>query len=160
GIREFDELICRTPLPYVRAGIDDWQTSGHDFSKIFHHPKVASSVSRRHPDPQEHALDRALGNNRIAIAKPALEQVETVTIEMPIVNINRTVGTMLSNQVAIRYGHTGLPDDTITVKLNGTAGQSFAAFLAKGITFKLTGEGNDYVGKGLCGGRIVIKPPV
>ncbi len=160
GIRKFDELIGRTDLLDMRAGIEHWKASGLDFSKIFHQPKVASSVSRRHTESQDHGLDRALDNKLIALAKPALEKGEKVTIEMPIVNTNRTVGTMLSNQVAIRYGHTGLPDDTITVKLNGTAGQSFAAFLAKGITFELTGEGNDYVGKGLCGGRIVIKPPV
>jgi glutamate synthase (NADPH) large chain len=95
----------------------------------------------------------------IAQAMPALERGEKVVIETPISNVNRTAGAMLSNQVASRYGHAGLPDDTITVKLTGTAGQSFAAFLARGITFELTGEGNDYVGKGLCGGRIVIKPP-
>jgi glutamate synthase (NADPH) large chain len=160
GIRKFDDLIGRTDLLDMRAGIEHWKASGLDFSKIFHQPKVASSVSRRHTESQEHGLERALDNKIIALAKPALEKGEKVTIEMPIVNTNRTVGTMLSNQVAVRYGHDGLPDDTITVKLNGTAGQSFAAFLAKGITFELTGEGNDYVGKGLCGGRIVIKPPV
>ncbi len=160
GIRKFDDLIGRTDLLDMRAGIKHWKASGLDFSKIFHQPKVASSVSRRHTESQEHGLERALDNKIIALAKPALEKGEKLTIEMPIVNTNRTVGTMLSNQVAVRYGHDGLPDDTITVKLNGTAGQSFAAFLAKGITFELTGEGNDYVGKGLCGGRIVIKPPV
>jgi len=160
GIRKFDDLIGRTDLLDMRAGIEHWKASGLDFSKIFHQPKVASSVSRRHTESQEHGLERALDNKIIALAKPALEKGEKLTIEMPIVNTNRTVGTMLSNQVAVRYGHDGLPDDTITVKLNGTAGQSFAAFLAKGITFELTGEGNDYVGKGLCGGRIVIKPPV
>lgn len=160
GIRKFDDLIGRTDLLDMRAGIEHWKASGLDFSKIFYQPKVASSVSRRHTESQDHGLDRALDNKIIALAKPALENGEKVTIEMPIVNTNRTVGTMLSNQVAIRYGHMGLPDDTITVKLNGTAGQSFAAFLAKGLTFELTGEGNDYVGKGLCGGRIVIKPPV
>ncbi|MDP2248064.1 MAG: glutamate synthase-related protein, partial [Nitrosomonadales bacterium] len=160
GIRKFDDLIGRTDLLDMRAGIEHWKASGLDFSKIFHQPKVASSVSRRHTESQDHGLDRALDNKIIALAKPALEKGEKVTIEIPIVNTNRTVGTMLSNQVAVRYGHEGLPDDTITVKLNGTAGQSFAAFLAKGITLELTGEGNDYVGKGLCGGRIVIKPPV
>lgn len=160
GIRKFDDLIGRTDLLDMRAGIEHWKASGLDFSKIFHQPKVASSVSRRHTESQEHGLERALDNKIIALAKSALEKGEKVTIEMPIVNTNRTVGTMLSNQVAVRYGHDGLPDDTITVKLSGTAGQSFAAFLAKGITFELTGEGNDYVGKGLCGGRIVIKPPV
>ncbi|CAG0977431.1 glutamate synthase (NADPH/NADH) large chain [Methylophilaceae bacterium] len=158
GIRKFDDLIGRTDLLDMRAGIEHWKASGLDFSKIFHQPRVDSSVSRRHTESQEHGLERALDNKLIQLARPALENGEKVVIDMPIVNTNRTVGTMLSNQVATRYGHNGLPDDTITVRLTGTAGQSFAAFLANGITFELTGEGNDYVGKGLCGGRIVIKP--
>ena len=160
GIRKFDDLIGRADLLDMQAGIAHWKARGLDFSKIFHRPKVADSVSRRHTESQEHGLERALDNKLITAAKPALEKGEKVVIDTPILNTNRTVGTMLSNQVAVRYGHAGLPNDTITVKLSGTAGQSFAAFLAKGITFELTGEGNDYVGKGLCGGRIVIKPPV
>ncbi len=160
GVRKFDDLIGRTDLLDIQAGIDHWKAGGLDFSKIFHQPRLDASVSRRHNETQEHGLERALDNQIIALAKPALEKGEKVLIDMPIVNTNRTVGTMLSNQVVVRYGHDGLPDDTITVKLSGTAGQSFAAFLAKGITFELSGEGNDYVGKGLCGGRIVIKPPV
>ena len=95
----------------------------------------------------------------VKLAKPALERREQVVLDLPISNTNRTVGTMLSHQIAKRYGQAGLPDDTIQVKFTGTSGQSFAAFLAQGISFELTGEGNDYVGKGLCGGRIVIKPP-
>jgi glutamate synthase (NADPH/NADH) large chain len=143
----------------VKAGIDHWKASGLDFSKIFHQPKVADSVARSHCEEQDHGLAKALDNQLIALAKPALEKGEKVVIDLPITNTNRTAGTMLSHAVASRYGHDGLPDNTITVKLAGTAGQSFAAFLAHGITFELTGEGNDYVGKGLCGGRIIIKPP-
>jgi len=160
GIRKFEDLIGRADLLDMQQGIEHWKASGLDFSKIFHQPKIDSTVSRRHNELQEHGLERALDNKLIELAKPALEKGEKVVIETPITNTNRTVGTMLSNQVASRYGHDGLPDDTITVKLAGTAGQSFAAFLAHGISFELTGEGNDYVGKGLCGGRIVIKPPV
>ncbi len=159
GIRKFDDLIGRSDLLDMKAGIDHWKARGLDFSKIFYQPKVDSTVSRHHNETQEHGLERALDNKLIELAKPALEQGEKVVIETPITNTNRTVGTMLSNQVASRYGSVGLPDNTITVQLNGTAGQSFAAFLAHGITFELEGEGNDYVGKGLCGGRIVIKPP-
>jgi glutamate synthase (NADPH/NADH) large chain len=159
GIRKFDDLIGRADLLDMRAGIDHWKASGLDFTKIFHQPKVAADVSRRNNDQQDHGLVKALDNKLIAEAKSALETGEKVVIETPIVNTNRTVGTMLSNQIASRYGRAGLPNDTITVKLTGTAGQSFAAFLTQGITFELTGEGNDYVGKGLCGGRIVIKPP-
>ncbi|HSI94627.1 MAG TPA: glutamate synthase-related protein, partial [Methylophilaceae bacterium] len=159
GIRKFSDLIGRADLLDMKAGIDHWKASGLDFSRIFHQPKVGTDVARSHSEEQDHGLVKALDNKLIAQAKSALENGEKVVIETPITNINRTAGTMLSNQVATRYGSTGLPDDTITVKLSGTAGQSFAAFLTKGITFELTGEGNDYVGKGLCGGRIIIKPP-
>ena len=159
GIAKFEDLIGRPDLLDMQAGIDHWKIQGLDFSKIFHQPDMDASVSRRHNDVQDHGLVNALDNKLIALAKPALENRQAVNIESAISNTNRTVGTMLSNQVAVRYGSTGLPDDTINIKLTGTAGQSFAAFLAKGISIELTGEGNDYVGKGLCGGRIVINPP-
>ena len=160
GVAKFDDLIGRPDLLDMQAGIDHWKIQGLDFSRIFHQPAMDASVSRKNNDVQDHGLLKALDNKLIELAKPALEHGEVVHIESAITNTNRTVGTMLSNQVAVRYGSTGLPDNTINVKLKGTAGQSFAAFLAKGITLELTGEGNDYVGKGLCGGRIVIKPPV
>jgi glutamate synthase (NADPH/NADH) large chain len=160
GIRKFNDLIGRADLLDMQKGIDHWKLAGLDFSKIFHQPKVDQSVSLFNNDVQDHGLKNALDNQVIALAKPALEKGEKVTIDLPITNTNRTFGTMLSNQVATIYGNAGLPDDTISIKLKGTAGQSFAAFLAHGISIELTGEGNDYVGKGLCGGRIVIKPPV
>jgi glutamate synthase (NADPH/NADH) large chain len=159
GIRKFSDLVGRSDLLDTRAGIDHWKASGLDFSKIFYQPKVGADVARSHCETQDHGLEHALDNSLIEQAMPALERGEKVVIETPISNVNRTAGAMLSNQVASRYGHAGLPADTITVKLTGTAGQSFGAFLAHGITFELTGEGNDYVGKGLCGGRIVIRPP-
>ena len=160
GIRKFNDLIGRADLLDMQKGIDHWKLAGLDFSKVFHQPKVDQSVSLFNNDVQDHGLKNALDNQLIALAKPALEKGEKVTIDLPITNTNRTCGTMLSNQVATRYGNAGLPNDTISIKLKGTAGQSFAAFLAHGISIELTGEGNDYVGKGLCGGRIVIKPPV
>jgi len=160
GIAKFDDLIGRADLLDMQAGIDHWKISGLDFSKIFHLPDMPASVSRKNNDVQDHGLANALDNKLMVLAQPALEKAEKVVIDIPISNTNRTVGTMLSNQVATRYGSKGLPDDTIHINFTGTSGQSFAAFLAKGITFELTGEGNDYVGKGLCGGRIVIKPPV
>lgn len=159
GIAKFDDLIGRSDLLDMKAGIDHWKIHGLDFSKIFHQPDMPASVSRKNNDVQDHGLVNALDNKLIELAKPALEKGEKVLIDLPITNTNRTVGTMLSNQIATRYGNAGLADDTIRVNFTGTSGQSFAAFLAKGITFDLTGEGNDYVGKGLCGGRIVIKPP-
>ncbi|MDD5240661.1 MAG: glutamate synthase-related protein [Sulfuricella sp.] len=159
GIRKFDDLVGRSDLLDVRQGIAHWKARGLDFSKIFHQPDMPASVARRHAEEQDHELNKALDNQLIAQAANALEKQQPVVINSAIGNVNRTAGTMLSHQVAKRYGHAGLPDDTITVKLKGTAGQSFGAFLAHGVTFELTGEGNDYVGKGLCGGRIVVMPP-
>ena len=159
GIAKFEDLIGRADLLDMKAGIDHWKIHGLDFSKVFHLPDMPASVSRKNNDVQDHGLVNALDNQLITLAKNALETKQKVTIDLPISNTNRTVGTMLSNQIAVLYGNVGLADDTIHVNFTGTSGQSFAAFLAKGITFNLTGEGNDYVGKGLCGGRIVIKPP-
>ena len=159
GIRKFDDLIGRADLLDTQAGIEHWKIHGLDFSKIFYQPNIEKEVSRRHSEEQSHGLEQALDNELIRLAKPALEKREKVSINLPIVNTNRTVGTMLSHEIAKRFGHEGLPQDTIQITLNGTAGQSFAAFLAQGISMELIGEGNDYVAKGLCGGRVVIKPP-
>jgi glutamate synthase (NADPH/NADH) large chain len=159
GIRRFDDLIGRSDLLDVRRGIAHWKSQGLDFSRIFHQPDMPASVARRHSEQQDHELEKALDNTLIAQAQSALNNKKPVVIESRIANVNRTVGTMLSHEVARRYGQTGLPTDTINVKFSGTAGQSFGAFLAHGISFELRGEGNDYVGKGLCGGRIAIMPP-
>ncbi|MEO7622128.1 MAG: glutamate synthase subunit alpha, partial [Gallionella sp.] len=140
-------------------GIEHWKARGLNFSKVFHQPDVPASVARRHAQTQDHGLENALDNKLIAEAKNALNNKQAVVIASNIRNVNRTVGTMLSNEVAKRYGQTGLPTDTIKVNFNGTAGQSFGAFLTQGIAFELRGEGNDYVAKGLCGGRIAIMPP-
>ena len=160
GVAKFDDLIGRADLLDMQAGIEHWKINGLDFSKVFHLPAMPADVSRKHNDVQDHGLIHALDNKLVAMAKPALEEGKKVVLDVAISNTNRTVGTMLSNQIATRFGHAGLPDDSIHINFNGTSGQSFAAFLAKGITFELSGEGNDYVGKGLCGGRIIIKPPV
>jgi glutamate synthase (NADPH/NADH) large chain len=159
GIRRFDDLIGRADLLDMRKGIEHWKARGLDFGRIFHLPVTPHGVARRHAETQDHSLERALDHRLIVEAAPALNDGKRVTIETPVRNVNRTVGTMLSHEVAKRYGHAGLPDDTITVRMRGTAGQSFGAFLARGITIELTGEGNDYVGKGLSGGRIIVKPP-
>ncbi|HYO28535.1 MAG TPA: glutamate synthase large subunit, partial [Azonexus sp.] len=158
GIRKFDDLVGRADLLDMRAGIEHWKARGLDFTKIFHQPPVPAEVPRRHTEDQDHGLAKALDHKLIEQARPALEKGQTVRIETKITNVNRTCGTMLSGEVARRYGNAGLPDDTIYIKLTGTAGQSFGAFLAKGVTLELTGEGNDYVGKGLSGGRLIIKP--
>jgi len=158
GICKFEDLIGRSDLLDMRTGITHWKAKGLDFSRVFHQPDMPKSVARFHSEEQDHGLDQALDNDLIAEAKEALDAQRVVTIETTIRNVNRSVGTMLSHEVAKRHGNVGLPDDTIRVKLIGTAGQSFGAFLAHGITMQLEGEGNDYVGKGLCGGRIIVKP--
>ncbi|MGA7595510.1 MAG: glutamate synthase large subunit [Gallionella sp.] len=159
GIRRFDDLIGRSDLLDMKHGIAHWKAQGLDFSRVFHQPAVEASVARRHAQIQDHGLEMALDRRLIAQAKNALDNRQAVVIESGIANVDRTAGTMLSHEIATRYGHTGLPDDTITVKFTGTAGQSFGAFLAHGVSLELHGEGNDYVGKGLCGGRISIMPP-
>ncbi len=158
GIRTFNELIGRSDLLDTRKGIAHWKSRGLDFSRIFHQPQIGSEVARYHVENQDHALDKALDHRLIELAQPALARGEKVTIEMPIRNINRTVGTMLSGEIAKKYGHEGLPDDTIRVRFAGSAGQSLGAFLARGITLELIGDTNDYCGKGLSGGRITVQP--
>jgi glutamate synthase (NADPH/NADH) large chain len=158
GIRKINDLIGRTELLDMRKGIEHWKAKGLDFSKVFYMPKMPPEVARYHVEKQNHGLEKALDNRLIELAQPALERGEKVTIETPIRNINRTVGTMLSWHIARRYGHEGLPDDTIHIRLAGSAGQSFGAFLAKGVTLDLVGDTNDYCGKGLSGGRISVQP--
>jgi len=158
GIRKIDDLIGRSDLLDTKKGIEHWKARGLDFSRIFYQPSVPGDVARHHIEEQDHGLKRALDHKLIAQARPALENGEAVSFITPVRNVNRSIGAMLSGEVARRYGHAGLPDDTIHVQCNGTAGQSFGAFLAHGITLDLVGEGNDYVGKGLSGGRIVARP--
>ncbi len=158
GIRRFDDLIGRADLLDTRKGVAHWKARGLDFSRVFHQPSVAPGTPVRCVDAQDHGLAGALDHKLIELARPALERREKVSFILPIRNVNRTVGTMLSGEVARRYGHDGLPEDTIHVQFNGTAGQSFGAFLSRGITLDLVGEANDYVGKGLSGGRVVVRP--
>jgi glutamate synthase (NADPH/NADH) large chain len=158
GIRTYDELIGRADLLDKSKAIAHWKACGLDFSAIFHQPVMPAGTSVRQTEEQDHGLEKALDHKLIAQAKAALEKGERVSFISPVRNVNRTVGTMLSGEVAKRYGHAGLPDDTIHIQLQGTAGQSAGAFLAAGITLDLVGEGNDYVGKGLSGGRIIVRP--
>jgi len=158
GIRKFDDLIGRSDLIDIKHGIQHWKARGLDYSRIFYRPDAPADVARLHREKQEHGLNKALDNELLQRAAPAIERGEKVEIELPVHNVNRTVGTMLSGAVAAKYGRAGLPEDCIGIRLTGTAGQSFAAFLARGITLELTGEGNDYVGKGLSGGRVIVKP--
>jgi glutamate synthase (NADPH/NADH) large chain len=158
GVRRLDELVGRTELLDTRKGVEHWKARGLDFTRIFHSPVVPAGVARSHCEKQEHGLEKALDNRLIELSAAALERREKVTIDTPIRNINRTVGTMLSHEIAKRYGHEGLADGTIHIRLAGSAGQSFGAFLARGVTLDLVGDTNDYCGKGLSGGRISVQP--
>ncbi|HVK93431.1 MAG TPA: glutamate synthase-related protein, partial [Noviherbaspirillum sp.] len=158
GMRSFNELIGRADLLDKAKAIAHWKAKGLDFGRIFHQPEMPESEPRYQVEEQDHNLEKALDHKLIAQARAALEKGEKVSFISPIKNLNRTVGAMLSGEVAQRYGHEGLPDDTIHIQLQGTAGQSAGAFLAHGITLDLVGEGNDYVGKGLSGGRIIVRP--
>jgi glutamate synthase (NADPH/NADH) large chain len=158
GVRRLEEMIGRADLLDTRQGIDHWKAKGLDFARVFHLPEAPDGVARHHCEVQDHGLDKALDQRLLELARPALERREKVTIETPIRNINRTVGTMLSGAIAKRYGHEGLPDETIHVRLAGSAGQSFGAFLARGVWLDLIGDTNDYCGKGLSGGRISVQP--
>ncbi|MEA5098018.1 MAG: glutamate synthase-related protein [Burkholderiaceae bacterium] len=158
GVRTYDDLIGRVDLLDKSKAILHWKNQGLDFSRIFHDPVVVPGILKKHTEQQEHGLEKALDHKLIAQAKVALEKGEKISFISPIRNVNRTVGAMLSGEVAKRYGHAGLPNDTIHIQLEGTAGQSVGAFLAHGVTLDLVGEGNDYVGKGLSGGRIIVRP--
>jgi glutamate synthase (NADPH/NADH) large chain len=159
GFRNFDEMVGRSDKLDMQRAISHWKAQGLDFSRIFYKPDVDNATAVYHCENQDHGLEHALDHVLIEQAQPALENGKAVVINTPIRNVNRTFGAMLSGEVAKRYGHKGLPDDTIAIKVTGTAGQSFGAFLAQGISMELEGEGNDYVGKGMSGGRIAIYPP-
>ncbi len=158
GFRTFDEMIGRSDMLDMRAGITHWKAKGLDFSRILDQSAVAAGSSISHCESQDHGLSRALDHELIRQAMPAIESGTPVTIDLPVRNVNRTVGAMLSGEVARRHGHAGLPTDTIVIRARGTAGQSLGAWLARGISLELQGDANDYVGKGLSGGRIVIRP--
>jgi glutamate synthase (NADPH/NADH) large chain len=157
GYRRLDDIVGQSDLLDQRKLIGHWKAQGLDFSRIFFKPDAGPDVAIRHVERQAHGLD-VLDRRFIAEAQPALERGEAVRIDLPISNRDRATGAMLSGEVAKRYGHEGLPEDTIAIRLTGTAGQSFGAFLAAGVSLDLIGEANDYVGKGLSGGRIVVRP--
>ncbi len=159
GFRTINEMVGQSERLDMRKAVNHWKAKGLDFSRVLTKPKAAKGVATHHNEAQDHGLDQAIDLHLIDQAEPALERGEAVKIPIDIQNCNRTFGTMLSGRVAEKYGLAGLPDDTIYIKVKGTAGQSFGAWTAKGVTLELAGEGNDYVGKGLSGGRLVIYPP-
>ncbi|MCG6965879.1 MAG: glutamate synthase large subunit [Chromatiaceae bacterium] len=159
GFRTFDEMIGQMDRLDMRKAINHWKAHGLDYSRLLTKPEPAEGDTLYWSERQDHGIEKALDNRLIDLAKPAIEKGEKVEIDIQIQNVNRTFGTLLSGRVAERYGFAGLPEDTIKINAVGTAGQSFGAWLAKGVTIELAGEGNDYVGKGLSGGKLVIYPP-
>ena len=157
GFRSFADMIGHSECISTRKAIKHWKARGLDFSKVLYKPQPRAGVATSNTEQQEHNLHRSLDNSFIEKAGPALESQLPVSMEFPVNNTHLAVGAMLSGEVARRYGHAGLPDGTIHIKLNGTAGQSFGAWLAHGVTIHLEGDANDYVGKGLSGGRIIIE---
>ncbi|GGM63605.1 glutamate synthase [Thermopolyspora flexuosa] len=158
GFRSLDEAIGHVEMLDTREAVEHWKASGLDLSPILHMPELPEGTPLRKVVEQDHGLDKALDNTLIQLAEGALEYGDRVTLELPIRNVNRTVGTMLGHEVTRRYGGEGLPDNTIDIAFTGSAGNSFGAFLPRGVTLRLTGDVNDYVGKGLSGGRIIVRP--
>ncbi|WP_163275962.1 glutamate synthase large subunit [Cellulomonas iranensis] len=157
GFRSIQEAVGHVEMLDTRQAVDHWKAEGLDLAPVLAVPQPKPGSALHQVRTQDHGLDRALDNQLVALAEPALERGEKVRIDLPVRNVNRTVGTMLGHHVTKRYGGEGLPDDTIDVTLTGSAGQSFGAFLPRGVTLRLHGDANDYVGKGLSGGRIVVR---
>ena len=159
GYRTFNEMIGQTQMLDARQLVDHWKAQGLDFSRLFTKPPTPAGVAIYNRERQDHKLSGVIDRKLIEESQAALDRGAPVRINLPITNTDRTTGAMLSGVIAKRYGHDGLPTDTIIARFKGTAGQSFGAFLARGVTFELEGDANDYVGKGLSGGRIVVRPP-
>jgi glutamate synthase (ferredoxin) len=160
GFRQMNKMIGRTDRLEVKKAVDHWKARGLDFSKILHQPEVPTDVGRFCQIGQEHGLEKAHDNTLLLrLCAPALERKEKVVAVLPIRNVNRVVGTIVGSEITRRWGAEGLPEDTIEIHYTGSAGQSFGAFMPKGMTFYLEGDANDYVGKGLSGGKIIIFPP-
>ena len=158
GCRSMDDMIGRSDLLDVTSAVDHWKARGLDLSSILQQPDVAPDVGRRCTEAQDHRLDQALDNELIERSRDALELGTPVEIELPVRNVNRTVGTMLGHELTRRWGGAGLPPDTIRVTFRGSAGQSFGAFVPQGISLTIVGDANDYFGKGLSGGKLAIHP--
>jgi glutamate synthase domain-containing protein 3 len=157
GFRSMDEMIGRSDLLEVDRAIDFWKARGLDFSRILH-PTSAGPGERRCTATQQHGIEDALDHQLLPEVQASIDEGTKTDVSIPVRNVHRTVGTIVSSRIASRYGRQGLPDDTITLRFRGSAGQSFGAFCAKGMTLILEGEANDYLGKGLSGARIVVKP--
>ncbi|PKQ06519.1 MAG: glutamate synthase large subunit [Alphaproteobacteria bacterium HGW-Alphaproteobacteria-12] len=159
GYRTMNEMVGQMQMLDKHKVVEHWKAKGLDFSKLFHKPDAPGGIAIHHTEAQDHKIHDIMDRRLIAETRDALDHATPVRIEKTIRNTDRTTGAMLSGEIAKRYGHAGLPDETIHVKLTGTAGQSFGAWVASGVTLELEGEANDYVGKGLSGGRLIVYPP-
>jgi glutamate synthase (ferredoxin) len=160
GFRTLNEMVGRCDVLEARKAVDHWKAQGLDFSNILYQPKVALNVGRYCTEQQDHGLEKSIDMTRLLdLCQPAIEKAEKVTAELPITNVDRVVGTIIGNEITRHHGAAGLPDDTVSLTFNGSAGQSFGAFIPRGITLKLSGDANDYIGKGLSGGTIIVYPP-
>ena len=159
GFRKFDDMIGKVDRLDVREAVNHYKSKGLDFERVFFDPPVDRAVARYHSGSQEHGLDRQIDNQLIELCRPAIEDRTPVEFAYDLRNTDRTVGTMLSHEIARRYGSAGLPDGCITIHFSGSAGQSFGAWASKGMTLKIRGDANDYFGKGLSGGRLIVAPP-
>ena len=159
GFRTINEMVGQVGCLEPRRAVDHWKAKGLDFSNILYAPEVGEGIGRYCTTTQDHGLDKSLDlTTLLEICQPAIERGEMVVAELPVSNVNRVVGTITSHEVTKKHGAKGLPDDTIRIRFKGSAGQSFGAFMTHGMTFSIEGDANDYVGKGLSGGKIIIYP--
>ena len=160
GFRTLNEMVGRCDVLEANKAIEHWKLQGLDLSQILHQPKVGLNVGRYNTEQQDHGLEKSIDMTKLLnLCEPAIERGEKVTAELPITNVDRVVGTILGNEITRHHGAEGLPDDTVDLTFNGSAGQSFGAFIPRGITLRLSGDANDYLGKGLSGGTIIVYPP-
>jgi len=160
GFRTINEMVGRTDRLEAKHAVEHWKARGLDYSKILYQPDMPDSVGRYCQIPQDHGLEKALDNTTLLkLCAPAIERREKVVADVPIRNVNRVVGTILGSEITRRHGVAGLPEDTVQLNFKGSAGQSFGAFIPKGVTLRLEGDANDYLGKGLSGGKIIVYPP-
>jgi glutamate synthase (ferredoxin) len=159
GFRNLDEMVGRVDKLVMRKAVDHWKAQGLDYSRILYAPEVGDEVGRYCTMKQDHGIEKSLDmTTLLKVCEPAIKKGKKVHSRIPIRNVNRVVGTITSHEVTKKHGAKGLPDDTIRIRFKGSAGQSFGAFMTKGMTFSIEGDANDYVGKGLSGGRIIIYP--
>jgi glutamate synthase (ferredoxin) len=160
GFRKLEDMVGRTDKLIPWKAIEHWKASGLDLTPILHQPEMGAEVGRFRSQDQDHGLEKSLDVTKLlAICKPAIERGEKVRAELPIINVNRVVGTIVGSEITKKHGANGLPEDTVHLKFFGSAGQSFGAFIPRGMTLELEGDANDYFGKGMSGGKLIVYPP-